>query len=206
MTEQERPMERHMMKLMRAAMVTVPFFIVMVTANMTAGEKAGTFSPYVDGKGNINLPADFRSTWVHLGTWIATSTAAAGAEISQTGPGTGTHSVYTQSASLKAYKKDGKWPDGAMLVLEVRAMTWDDLPTGHVIVEGDVVKWLVMIKDGKGRFPKNPNWGDGWGWALFKPAALKNNASTNYKNDCLGCHEPAKDSDLVFIKGYPGLR
>ncbi|MEK6700022.1 MAG: cytochrome P460 family protein [Nitrospirota bacterium] len=195
-----------MMKLMRAAVVTIAFFIVLVTANITAGEKTGAFSPSVDSKGSISLPTDFRSTWAHLGTWVVTSTAAAGLGLDQTGPGTGTHSVYTQSASLKAYKKDGTWPDGAMLILEVRAMTWDDLPTGHVIVEGDVVKWLVMIKDAKGRFPKNPNWGDGWGWALFKPAGPKINASTNYKEDCLGCHEPAKASDRVFIQGYPTLR
>lgn len=194
------------MKLMRAAVAAIAFFIVLVTANITAGEKTGAFSPYVDGKGNINLPTDFRSTWAHLGTWVVTSTAAAGSGLDQTGPGTGIHSVYTQSASFKAFKKDGKWPDGTMLVMEVRAISWDDLPTGHVIVEGEAIKWLVMVKDARGRFPGNPNWGDGWGWALFKPAALKNNASTSYKNDCLGCHEPAKDSDLVFIQGYPGLR
>jgi hypothetical protein len=206
MAEQERPKERCMMKLIRAAVVTVAFVIVLVTANITAEEKTGAFSPSVDVKGNINLPTHFRSTWVHLGTWLVTSTAAAGPGIDQAGPGTGIHNVYTQSESLKAYKKDGRWPDGAMLVMEIRAMKWDDLPTGHVIVEGEAIKWLVMVKDGKNRFPKNPNWGDGWGWALFKPAALKNNASTNYKNDCLSCHEPAKDSDLVFIQGYPGLR
>jgi len=34
--------------------------------------------------------------------------------------------------------------------MEIRALQWDDLPTGHVIVEGDVVKWLVMVKDVKG--------------------------------------------------------
>ena len=31
--------------------------------------------------------------------------------------------------------------------------------------------WFVMIKDEKGRYPGNPLWGDGWGWALFKTDA-----------------------------------
>lgn len=193
-----------MNRVMKAALLMVTFLIGANT--VIAGEKPGSFSPHVDSKGNISLPSDFRSTWVHLGTWLVTSTAAAGPGLDQTGPGTGVHNVYTQSASLNAYKKNNKWPDGAMLVMEIRGMQWDDLPTGHVIVEGEFVKCLVMVKDARGRFPKNQNWGDGWGWALFKSANLKNNVSTNYKNDCLSCHEPAKSTDLVFIKGYPVLR
>lgn len=193
-----------MIKTVKTAIIMVLFFIAAVT--LAAGQKPGSFSPHVDSKGSISLPTDFRSTWVHLGTWLVTSTAAAGRGIDPTSPGTGIHTVYTEPESLKTYKKDGQWPDGAMLVMEVRAMKWDDLPTGHVIVEGEPVRWLVMVKDSRGRFPANLNWGDGWGWAFFKPGALKSNASVNYKNDCLSCHEPAKATDLVFIQGYPILR
>jgi hypothetical protein len=31
--------------------------------------------------------------------------------------------------------------------------------------------WFILIKDDKNRFPDNPLWGDGWGWALFKADA-----------------------------------
>ena len=30
--------------------------------------------------------------------------------------------------------------------------------------------------------------------------------TTNYKTDCLGCHEPARATDLVYVQGYPMLR
>ncbi|MBI4850034.1 MAG: cytochrome P460 family protein [Nitrospirae bacterium] len=50
------------------------------------------------------------------------------------------------------------------------------------------------------------NWGDGWGWALFTPESSKKNASADYRNDCLGCHEVAKNTEGVFIQGYPALR
>ncbi len=193
-----------MNKLAKILLIIV--LCLVATVASAAGEKQTAFSAFVDSKGSINLPKDFRSTWVHLGTWLVTSTAAAGPVISQTGPGMGIHTVYTQPASLNAYKKNNRWPDGSMLVMEIRALQWDDLPTGHVIVEGEPIKWLVMVKDAKGRFPKNPNWGDGWGWALFNSTDVKNNISTNYKNDCLSCHEPAKATDLVFLKGYPTLR
>ncbi len=198
--------EKFMTKMMMKVLLVVSLLIV-VTMSTAAGEKAaGSFSPYVDGKGAISLPADFRSTWIYLGTWVVTSTAAAGAGLDQAGPGSGIHVVYTQPQSLKVYKKTGKWPDGAMLVMEVRAMNWDDLSTGHVIVEGELVKWLVMVKDAGKHFPGNPNWGDGWGWAIFTPADLKKNISANYKKDCINCHETAKETDRVFIQGYPTLR
>jgi len=90
--------------------------------------------------------------------------------------------------------------------MEIRTMKWDDLPTGHVIYADEPVDWFVMVKDGKGRFKNNPNWGDGWGWALFKAADPKKNVSASYKADCMSCHEVAKDTDRVFVHGYPTLR
>ena len=174
---------------------------------LAAGEKQATFSPYVDSKGNITVPSDLRARWVHLGTWAVTSKAPIpGAGSEQTSPGPGFHEVYTQPESVKAYKKTGKWPDGTVLMMEVRAIKWDDLPTGHVMYSGENSASFVTVKDSKGRFKNNPNWGDGWGWALFKADAPKKNFSTNYKNDCLGCHEVAKDTDWVFVHGYPTLK
>jgi len=66
-------------------------------------------------------------------------------------------------------------------------------------------QWFVMIKDTKGRFAQNPVWGDGWGWALFKPSQLARNVAANYSSDCLGCHVPAKANDWVYIEAYPTL-
>jgi cytochrome c len=73
------------------------------------------------------------------------------------------------------------------------------------MMQGDTVMWLVMVKDVKGRFVGNANWGSGWGWAAFRPSNLKKNLSADYKRDCLGCHEAAKATDLVFSEGYPVL-
>ena len=30
--------------------------------------------------------------------------------------------------------------------------------------------------------------------------------STDYKADCLPCHEPARASDWIYIQGYPVLK
>jgi hypothetical protein len=194
-----------MIKMTKALLVTV-LFIIPVFA-LAAGEKQGTFSPYVDGSGSISPPKDFRIAWVHLGTWVATSKAPVpGAESVQTTPGAGLHDVYTQPESVKAYQKTGRWPDGTVVVKEVRAISWDDLPTGHVMYAGERAECFVMVKDAKGRFKGNPHWGDGWGWALFRSADPKKNVSASYKADCMSCHEVAKDTDRVFVHGYPTLR
>ena len=189
-----------MKKMKRGLLVAV--ILVFGWVAIAVGEDSGAFSPYVDDKGNILLPQDFRETWVYLGAWVVTSKPPP----SRQGKGTGLHEAYTQPESFKAYRKDGKWPDGTVLVQEIRSMMWDDLPTGHVIYAGDTSKWFVMVKDGKNRFGTHPNWGDGWGWALFQAPDRKKNISKDYRNDCRGCHESAMETDWVFTGGYPTLR
>ena len=188
------------------ALLAAAIFIIPLLA-LAAGEKPASFSTYVDGSGSISPPKYFRNTWAHLGTWVVTSRAPMpGAESAHTTPGAGLHDVYAQPESVKAYQKTGRWPDGTVIVKEVRAISWDDLPTGHVMYAGDRAECFVMVKDAKGRFKGNLHWGDGWGWALFRSADPKKNVSTGYKTDCMGCHEVAKDTDRVFVNGYPTLR
>lgn len=154
------------------------------------------FSPYVDGSGNISLPKDFRTSMVHLGSWFVPE-----------GEASGFHDVYTEKESVEAYRKTGKFPDGATLVKELRPSNAGDYTTGQNVsraTEG-IKQWFVMIKDGRGRFADNPLWGDGWGWALYRPDDPSKNVAKNYQNDCLGCHVPAKDTDWVYTEGYPTL-
>jgi hypothetical protein len=193
------------MKKTTAAVFGLAMLLVALNVQVSGGKPA-SFSPYVDAKGAITLPADFRGSWAHLGTWALTSAVSAGPELAALSHGTGLHGVYTQPGSLKAYKQTGRWPDGAVLVLEAHSIRWDDLPTGHVMLAGEAAGWWVMVRDGKGRFKDNPTWGDGWGWAFFKGANPGQNASKDCRNDCLGCHAAAPDSAGVFVQGYPALR
>jgi hypothetical protein len=155
-----------------------------------------SFSPYVDEKGNISLPDDFRTTMAHLGSWFVPE-----------GDASGFHDVYTEKATVEAYRKTGKFPDGATLVKELRASSTGNYTTGEGVsyATNDIKQWFVMIKDVKGRFRDNPQWGDGWGWALYKPDNRNKNVSRNYKTDCLTCHVPAKAKDWIYTEAYPTL-
>jgi hypothetical protein len=155
-----------------------------------------SLSPNVDAQGNISFPTGFRTTMVHLGSWFVPE-----------GGASGFHDVYTERETVEAYRKTGKFPDGATLVKELRASSKGDFTTGQGVSHStdSLKQWFVMIKDSKGRFEDNPLWGDGWGWALFKPDDKSNNVATNYQADCLGCHQPAKTRDWVYTEAYPIL-
>ena len=157
-----------------------------------------SFSPYVDASGNISRPTDFLTgdNWTHLGAW---------AVVNETGEGNGMHNVYTTHDVVAAYKQTGKFPDGAVLVKEVRGASATDLTTGRAHWATDNAVWFVSIKDTTSRFPDNPLWGDGWGWALFQADAPAKQVATDYKNDCLSCHVPVKDSDWIYTYAYPVL-
>jgi len=169
--------------------------IIASTSSYTA-MAAEKFSAFVDSDGNISSPEDFRATMVHLGSWFVPEGAASGF-----------HDVYTEKATVDAFRKTGKFPDGATLVKELRASEAGDYSTGSGVhyATPTVKQWFVMVKDSKNRFKGNKLWGDGWGWALFKPGAESKNAASDYKIDCLSCHVPAKDKDWIYTEAYPTL-
>jgi len=160
--------------------------------------KSDNFSKYVANDGAISLPEDYREKFLHLGTWaVATNSGMPVDEL---------HGVYARPEDVQAYRRDGKFPDGAVLVKDVTSAGSDKLTTGNATRAMDVKIWFVMIKDAKGRFPKNDLWGDGWGWALFEAKDPKKNVATDYKTDCKACHIPAKKDDWVYVQGYSVLK
>ena len=168
-------------------------FSFVLLSPVVAGDK---FSPYVDKKGNISFPYGFRTSMVHLGSWFVPE-----------GDASGFHDVYTEKETVETYQKTGKFPDGATIVKELRAFKSGGYTTGKNVshATGNIKQWFVMIKNTKGRFTSSPLWGDGWGWALYKPNDKSKNISTNYKTECRSCHIPAKEKDWVYIEAYPTL-
>jgi mono/diheme cytochrome c family protein len=179
------------------------FWSIACSAMMIAGATAQDrdekpFSKYVDSKGNITLPEDFETTFVHLGT-IAVAPKM-GTDVSEL------HGTYTRPEDVKAFQKDGRFPDGAILVKEVRSAKGEELTTGHTRFASDVKVWFVMVKDGTSRFKDNDLWGDGWGWALFKGGDRTKQVATDYRTDCRTCHVPAKGNDWIYTQCYPLLK
>jgi len=175
--------------------------ILMVNINASHATAEESFSSNVDQHGTITLPNDFRKEMVHLGSWFVPE-----------GGASGFHDVYTEKASVEYYRKKGKFPDGATIVKELRASHTGTFTTGKNVsfASNELKQWFVMVKNSEGRFANHPLWGDGWGWALYKPDTKEEgkfkNVASDYKTDCLGCHIPAKQNDWLYTEAYPSLK
>lgn len=160
----------------------------------TTSVTASTLSPIVDDKGNISYPENFRENMVHVGSLHVPE-----------GGASGFHDVFIDKKAVAEFKKTGKFPEGSIIVKELRGAKTGDFTTGPgVAYPTEVIKQtFVMVKDSSDKFAgKNESWGKGWGWALFKGDNAKN-VSTNYKNDCFSCHIPAEKTDWVYTNLYP---
>ena len=152
----------------------------------------------VDAAGNLRVPDSYRTIYEFLGSWAVAADQSPGSKE--------LHVVYASPGTITAFRMDGRFPDGAVLVKEVFQAATGKQTTGTVSGAASLKGWFVMVKDGTGRYPGNKLWGDGWGWSWFEADNPSETTSTNYKTNCLGCHVPARGSDWVYVDGYPPLK
>jgi hypothetical protein len=148
--------------------------------------------------GNLRVPDGYRTSYQSLGSWAVAADQGQGAKE--------LHVVYASPGTIAAYRKDGRFPDGAVLVKEVFQAETAEKTTGTVSHAGRLKGWFVMMKDGNDRYAGNKLWGDGWGWSWFDADNPSKTTSTDYKKDCRGCHVPAQASDWIYVDGYPSLK
>jgi hypothetical protein len=178
-----------------SAMVAVAARGQMDTTVSSYGPKA---EAVVDANGNLHVPDAYRTTYQSLGTWAVAADQGEGSKE--------LHVVYASPGTITAYRKSGRFPEGAVLVKEVFRAATGQMTTGTVSRADTLKGWFVMMKDSKGRYVGNKLWGDGWGWSWFDAADPSKTTSTDYKTNCLPCHVPAQASDWVYVGGYPPLR
>jgi hypothetical protein len=151
-----------------------------------------------DDAGNLHVPDTYRTTYELLGSWAVAADQGQGSQQ--------LHVVYASPGTIAAYRTDGRFPDGAVLVKEVFKAATGQMTTGTVSHADTLKGWFVMMKDSKGRHAGNKLWGDGWGWSWFDADSPSKTTSTDYKTDCQSCHVPARASDWIYVGGYPPLR
>jgi cytochrome c len=181
------------------ALLSAASVVAATAAAFAAGpDDPESFSHYVAKDGAITRPTDYREKFEHIGT-SAVSTKPGGLIDEM-------HSVYSRPEDVRAFRRDGKFPDGAVLVKEVTKVASEKLTAGEAHWSADPKLWFVLVKDAKGRFPGNDLWGDGWGWGLFLANNPARNVATDYKVDCRTCHIPARQDDWLYVRVYPGLK
>lgn len=191
-------------KSTRAILATGTMALLAVTVvatwdyvRATAAAKS-TMSDVVDAEGALRVPDDYRLAYQALGTWAVAAEQGRGSKE--------LHVVYASPGAIDAYRKDGHFPDAAVLVKEVFEAATADMTTGTVSHADKLKGWFVMVKDAKNRHPGNKLWGDGWGWSWFDAGNPSKTTSTDYKTDCQGCHVPAQSTDWIYVNGYAVLK
>ncbi|MEJ8571175.1 cytochrome P460 family protein [Microbaculum marinum] len=157
----------------------------------------GAASAMVKPDGTIVMTTqNYQRDWTMLGTFI--HLGGSGAKQINV--------IYTQPETVTAYRESGEFPEGTVIIKELR----DGVTTGEgddmVSSLGELKGWFAMIKPPETNPPQGPLWGDGWGWAKFNADAPEATITTNYQTDCIGCHIPVQDTDFIHVEGYPLLR
>jgi Cytochrome P460 len=178
-----------------SAMFAIAAHGQMDTAGSSNAPKAAAVD---DAVGNLHVPDAYRTTYQSLGSWAVGADQGQGSKE--------LHIVYASPGTIAAYRKDGHFPDAAVLVKEVYQAATEPMTTGTVSHADTLKGWFVMVKDSNGRHAGNKLWGDGWGWSWFDADNPSKTTSTDYSVNCKTCHVPAQATDWVYVGGYPPLR
>ncbi len=106
--------------------------------------------------------------------------------------------VFVNPSAYRAFLDTGRWPDGTILVLEVRAAQSKGSinQAGHF--QGDVVGIETHVKDEK-RFARK------WAFFGFMGQAELSEPAAAADSSCYRCHEPNGAVDTTFVQFYPTL-
>src|SRR5918995_6231878 len=133
-----------------SAMLAVAARGQMDTTASSYGPKA---EAVVDANGNLHVPDAYRTTYQSLQTSAVAADQGEGSKE--------LHVVYASPGTITAYLKDGRFPEGAVLVKEVFEAATGQFTTGTVSHAQTLKGWFIMVKDSSsGRYPGNKLWGD----------------------------------------------
>jgi len=191
-------MENAVMKALAITGMAGLLVIVAVHGQRDASASRTGAEGVVDAMGNLRVPDAYRTTYQLLGSWAVAADQGQGSKE--------LHVVYASPGTITAYREDGRFPDGAVLVKEVFQAATGQMSTGTVSHAEALKGWFVMVKDRDDRHVGNKLWGDGWGWSWFDADNPSKTTSTDYKWNCRSCHVPAQASDWVYVGGYPPLK
>ena len=145
-----------------------------------------------DAQGRFLPPANYRD-WIFLSSGVDMSYSSAPAM-------EGAHmfdNVFAPRAAYEAFKRDGKWPDKTVLMLETRGGAEKGSITKRGVFQtAEIMGMEAHVKD-EARFKG--------GWGFFDANGGKPAAQIPYAAACYSCHEAHAAADTTFVQFYPTL-
>jgi len=108
--------------------------------------------------------------------------------------------VFASPTAYREFLRSGTWPDGTMLVLELRRAEANVSINNGGRTQGDVVAIEAAVKD-RQRYPNG-------GWAYFTfggPQGADRAAPLAQTASCYACHGKNAAVDNTFVQFYPTL-
>ena len=147
--------------------------------------------------GELVRPANYRE-WIFLssglGMTYGPNAPAAGAPLRF-------DNVYVNPSSYHEFTRTGKWPDGSVLILEIRNSESKGSINQHGHYQTSVTAVEGHVKDSR-RFQNG-------GWAFFdltpKEPFRASAKAIAPGNRCEQCHNPNGAVDSTFVQFYPDL-
>ena len=175
--------------------LTISFALLASTALLpcaTASAVDPIEQPAYSADGGLQLPERYRE-WIYLTTGFDMSYSASA--------DTDHHmfdNVFVNPASYRAFLQSGTWPDGTMLVLEVRDARGRGSinRTGH-FQDGAPMGLEVHVRDSS-HFP------DKWAFFSFDGGGSLGKLIPR-SADCYSCHAAHAAVDTTFVQFYPTL-
>ena len=171
---------------------------LIVAAGLIATEAGGAGAPphvgaaQYDSQSRLQLPADYRR-WTFL-------TAGSDMSYAVSAP-SGGHvfdNVFASPEAVAGFEKAGVWPDGTVLIIEVRGgATKGSINKAGVFQSGEPLAWEAHVKDAA-RFA------GGWGFFHFN-AGDHAAALIPQTAGCYSCHQAHAAADTTFVQFYPTL-
>jgi hypothetical protein len=177
---------------------------LLLLAVAASSQSGGRNTPVFANDGGLVLPTGYRK-WVFVGGPITPNGLNNG-----NAPFPEFHSVYVEIENLRSYQKNGKFPEGTVLVKELSLVQPGKYPdgsrdsaSGRGYFSGPLSGLDVMVKDSQ-RFAKTNN----WGFFTFGHHAPPYDVTSpeRSKEECASCHiAGVAKTDMVWVQYYPLL-
>ena len=158
------------------------------TATSQAQSRKAVAQYAADGK--MLFPKDYR-TWVFLSAGIDMS-------YGPNAPAATVHvfdNVFVDRAAYAAFEKTGRWPEGAVFVLEIRRAVSEGSINKRGQFQTERAAVEVHVKDKRYKS----------GWAFFNFRGEEPGAPLPQDSQCNQCHEQHGATDTTFVQFYPTL-
>lgn len=188
--------EELIMTSMNKLALVLALACVIAFSFATRAQQAPSDGPRYTNGTSLVRPTDYRE-WTFLGAGLGLTYDSQTA--SQSLPRF--TSVFVNPSSYGGFLQTGKWPDGTVLVLEVRNSGSDTPPNVGGRFQAELLSIEAEVKDS--RFP------DGWAFFNFGSAGSLRDAAAPLSGQavarCVECHTKNTAVERTFVQFYPTL-